>query len=389
MKDYKEYFVAKPVKKDSANVDDYDFHTPNTNEFLRDVLANRYFLQGEDGKSFLMNNKLSDIQYNPNADLAKKIEAFYKKENKTEFEKEFIAKNISDIGDADAFFNNIYGDQAMRNADFTNAKKFYEKAKNFSGIHREYYGYDENGNDLKSLPKDSYNGFNNISDLVFGHNKWESFGSANNETMIPESFVNDFAFIKDNMNKMQLCDAAIELQKIGSGKDEKASQANQLLGNLLYNTSILGYFREIFVMDIDNSNGGKYDFARTASPFEYYYKNYSYSTFIKPDNFDLSMNYYNKALNLSQNKEQKARIVFQLASAEQGKYYQWEAKQAEIPYDSKTWEKDNKKRIDLLDGTKRKDYRKYFAMLKNQYGDTQTAKDLNLGCTYFSYFLKQ
>jgi hypothetical protein len=207
--------------------------------------------------------------------------------------------------------------------------------------------------------------------------------------MIPESFVDNFTFIKDNMNKVELCDIAMQLQNLGSGKDEKASQANQLLGNLLYNTSILGYFRQTFVMDIDNSNGGKYDFAKTASPFQYYYKNYSYGTFIKPDNFDLSINYYNKALNLSQNKEQKARIVFQLASAEQGKYYQWQAKQAEVPYDSKTWEEDDKKRIDLLDGTKRKDYRKYFAMLKNQYGDTQTAKDLNLGCTYFSYFLKQ
>lgn len=389
MRDYKDYFVEKPAKKDSANVYEDEFSRPNTSEFLRDVLANRYFQQGEDGKSYLMNNKLSEIQYNPNADLVKKIEVFYKKANKTEFEKEIISKNMNDVGDIDAFFNNIYGDQAMRNADFANAKKFYEKAKNFSGIKRDYYGYDENGNDIKTLPNGSYDGFNDISKLVFGHNKWESFGSAEDETMIPEPFVNDFTFIKDNMNKIELCNIALELQKIASGKDGKASQANQLLGNLLYNTSILGYFRELFVMDIDNSNGGKYDFARTASPFQYYYKNYNYSTFIKPDNFDLSMNYYNKALNLSNNKEQKARIVFQLASAEQGKYYQWEAKQADVPYGTTNWEEAEKKRIDLLESTKRKDYRKYFAMLKNQYGDTQTSKDLNLGCSYYSYFLKQ
>ena len=50
------------------------------------------------------------------------------------------------------------------------------------------------------------------------------------------------------------------------------------------------------------------------------------TSYIEPDNFDLSINYYQKALKLSSNKEEKARILFQMASAEQGKYYQYEAK---------------------------------------------------------------
>jgi hypothetical protein len=55
-------------------------------------MANRYFLQGEDGKSFLMNNKLSDLQYNPNSSLVKSVEDFYRKPNKTQFEQQIIAK---------------------------------------------------------------------------------------------------------------------------------------------------------------------------------------------------------------------------------------------------------------------------------------------------------
>jgi len=47
-------------------------------------------------------------------------------------------------------------------------------------------------------------------------------------------------------------------------------------------------------MDVDNSNGGKYDFWTTEkeTPYQYYYKNFAYTTFIEPDNFDLSLNYY-------------------------------------------------------------------------------------------------
>jgi hypothetical protein len=91
-------------------------------------------------------------------------------------------------------------------------------------------------------------------------------------------------------------------------------------------------------MDIDNSNGGKYYFGNDESPFRYY-KNYISNVFIKPDNFDLSIQFYTKALQNSGDKEQKARILFQMASAEQGKYYQWEARQPNVSYDDKTGNK--------------------------------------------------
>jgi hypothetical protein len=34
-------------------------------EISSDILANRYFMEHQDAKSFLLNNKLSDLQYNP------------------------------------------------------------------------------------------------------------------------------------------------------------------------------------------------------------------------------------------------------------------------------------------------------------------------------------
>lgn len=396
MKDYAEYFVEKEVKKDTANVNDYDYYgdVPSTADFLKDVMANRYFLQGEDGKSFLMNNKLSDLQYNPNSNLVKSVEEFYRKPNKSQFEQQIIAKNMDSVGNIDAFFNTIYGDRAMRLADFDKAKSYYEKAQKFAGIPRVNYDWTENNGQTitqKQYTPTEYNGFNNISNLVFGHNVWESFQSPDAESMKAENYA-DFPFIKNTMNKLELTDVLIQLKKIGTGNDEKAAKANQLIGNLLYNTSILGYYRQLFVMDIDNSNGGKYYFWNTnnSNPYKYYYKNFLDTSYIEPDNFDLAINYYQKALKLSNNKEEKARILFQMASAEQGKYYQYEAKaQKDFDYSDPKWSEKEDARQKEMDNLKNQKYRTYFAQLKTQYSDTEAAKNLMGSCSYFSYFMKR
>lgn len=397
MKNYAEYFIEKStVKKDSTEINEYDYYgqTPSTAEFLKDVLANRYFLQGEDGKSFLMNNTLSDLQYNPNSSLVKSVEEFYKKQDKTEFEKQIIAKNLNNVGNIEAFFANIYGDRAMKMADFDKAKIYYQKAQKFSGIPRDHYErYNpETGNYEKLVYNGkNYDGFNNIPNLVFGHNVWESFQSSDAESMRAEDY-SVFPFIKTKMNKLELADALTQLKKIGTGKDSKASKANQLIGNVLYNTSILGYYRHLFVMDVDNSNGGKYDFWTTEkeTPYQYYYKNFTYTTFIEPDNFDLSINYYQKALNLSNDREQKARILFQMASAEQGQYYQYEAKhQANIDYADPKWSEKNDAHEKQMAQLKNQKYRNYFTQIKSQYSDTETAKKLMGSCSYFEYFMKR
>ncbi|MDV7698609.1 hypothetical protein N6B72_16905 [Chryseobacterium soli] len=396
MKDYAEYFVEKKeVKKDTAETEGYDDYygpVPSTASFLKDVLANRYFLQGEDGKSFLMSNKLSDLQYNPNSSLVKSVEDFYRKPNKSQFEQQIISKNMDDVGNIDAFFSVIYGDRAMRAADFEKAKSYYQKAQNFVGIPR--INYDWVSSEQPKVPHkygdNEYNGFRNIPSYVFGHNVWESYQSDAATSMENEDY-SQFAFIKPSMNKLELADALIQLKKIGTGKDEKSAKANQLIGNLLYNTSILGYYRQVFVMDVDNTNGGKYDFWNTnqKNPYKYYYKNFMDRTYIEPDNFDLAISYYKKALDASTMKEEKARILFQMASAEQGKYYQYEAKNKPTEnYSDPKWSEKADAYQKQLDDIKNQKFRTYFAMLKSQYSDTETAKNLMGSCSYFGYFMK-
>lgn len=388
MKAYPTLFTEKP-KSDST---DYFYETPGTEDFIRDVLANRYFLQGEDGKSFLMNNNMSDLQYSPNSSLVKKVEEYCHKPNKTTFEKTVVDKNI-DIDNPDSFFSIIYGDGEMRNGNFSNAKTFYAKVQNFKGVPRDFEVWDEKTQTYRPFSYDngSYNGFDNISPLVFGHNVWESFHSAESESMVAENFINQFPFIT-KMNKLQLADALLRLQEMAKGKDAKAAQANQLIGNLLYNTSSLGYFRQLFVMDVDNSNGGKYNFdlPSAESPYQVYYKDFTSHTFIKPDNFDLSINYYQKALDLTADREGKARILFQMASAEQGKYYQWVNDQNRgFDYSDPQWDQKEQAFQDRLAQNKNAKFRTYFTKLKTQFADTQTAQGLMGSCSYYNYFMKK
>lgn len=395
-KNYKEFFVKKATVSQTDSLSDnfgYEvYEMPSTKEFLQDILANRYFLQGDDAKSFLMSNQLSDLRYNPNLELTKKLEVFFNKKNKTLFEQEIIAKNINNVENPKSFFNVIYGDFAMRSGDFEKAKRYYEKGADFSGLPLSEGSYDYNSGEYVKVTDTGklYNGFNNVSDLIFGHNHFVSYGSPENETMKAEKFVSEFPFIKSHMNKLELSEAVLQLKKSAAGKDEKAAKANQLIGNLLYNTSALGYFREVFVMDIDNSNGPKYHFDKTDSPFQFYYKNYSSNVFIKPDNFDLAIGFYKKALDNTSDKEQKAQILFQMASAEQGKFYQYEATNTkEISYADPNWsQKEDDQQRQMLENKNQK-FRTYFTELKKNYSGTETSKELRGNCSYYDYFLKK
>lgn len=386
---YPNLFVEKEQNSDEEN---YEYPVPSTNEFLRDILANRYFLQGEDAKSYLMNNNITALEYSPDVELTKKIEAFFKKPNKTTFEKEVVAKNMESNYKTDNFFNLIYGDHELRNGNISGAQSFYSKIKDFKGLDRmKDEHYDARIGEMVPNINDGteYNGFNNVSPLVFGHNYWESYESPEYITMLEEDFGAEFPQVNDRMNKFELTKVLSDLKKTTNSKDAKGAMAAQLLGNFYYNTSILGYFRHILVMDINNGNGGKYYFDNIKPRYTYYYKNYPNGISIKSQNFNLATEFYKQALTKATDAEQKARILFQLASVEQGNFYQWKSEQPRVSYNTKNWNELVKKQEESFKQTKNEKFRTYFLQLKNNYANTQTVKDLRGSCSYFDYFMRK
>ncbi len=372
MKQYANFFNWKTNKNDYKE-------TTNTTEFVIDILANRYFIQGDLGKSFLMQNKLSDLLAVQDNELTKSVDVFYQKTGKNPFEKKVLMRNIN-IPSPDSLFNLLYGDNAMRNGNFAKALRYYRLINNTDGIVPTTYEYYENGKTIKTTytELEKYDRFNSISNAVFGQNRKEHFNASISHTMTLPIFIRNFDFIKNEplMNKIELAEILVKLQAIAKGDNERAGQANQLIGNMIYNTSKLGYFRQLFIDNFSNGHDWRYGFYKKQQKPSYYYGSgwYRWETLIDGDTFDNAISYYKKALALTKDREQKAIILFQLASAEQGKYYQWQGRQDE--YDE-----------DLFKQIKNDQFRTYFKRLKTDYADTNTVKVLQSNCSYFKYFM--
>ncbi|MBV7440493.1 hypothetical protein KRX57_03600 [Weeksellaceae bacterium TAE3-ERU29] len=353
--------------------------------FIRDILANRYFLQKEYAKSFLMNNTLVELQYVPDLTLTHELEDFYKKKNKTSLEK-FILKNMeTDFftpEQVSAYFQMVYGDYAMQAGDFEKAVQHYEKVTDFRGITRG--GYD---GDYWLPEKGKYDGFHNISPYVFGINNFECFNCGESFTMRLEKENLLPQVPTTSFSKLELAETMLALEQIGKGNDERSAKARELMGNMMYNTSALGYFRELFVQDLTNGNSPKYRFDESKPMFEFYYKNYGFYPYAPKGNFDLAISYYQQALEKTQDKERKAQILFQMASAEQGKYYVWEATQnKDFDYYDPNYDEKMKALQERLNQTKNQKFRTAFSMLKKDYADTQTVENLLRSCSYFNHY---
>ena len=352
-------------------------YTWRTDNFLEDVLANRYYIQKDYAKSFLMSNNITSLENNPDMTLLDALEAFYNKANKNDFEK-YIAKNMypsqsdSKINEANfdmpSYFSNMRGTVYLANGDIEKALASFKKVNPRFSQYRLNWSSD--GKNEYTTFKGQYNGFSGISNSIFGYNKIECF-DCGEDTVMQTDYLKEFPFIKPSMNKLELTEALLELRKTASLGNEQAAKANYLLGNFFYNTTSTGYFRHILRFDQDNAYCEKY---RSTTPINIYsniyFKNYGYSSFFV-NKISVSQQYLEKAYQLSQTPELKARIAFALSKCEQETYY--EKKYGNSYY----WVESD----DILIKN-----RKYFAEL-NKYKNTSFYNDIKTSCLYFNYYV--
>lgn len=353
---------------------EYSWRTDN---FLEDVLANRYYIQKDYAKSFLMSNNVSSLENNPDMSLLDAVEAFYNKANKNDFEK-YIARGMypSTGGtkvneawfDMPSYFSNMRGTVYLANGDIDKALASFKKVNPRFNQYRLYWN--DNGKNEYTVFKGEYNGFSGISNSIFGYNKIECF-DCGKDTVMQIDYLKEFPSIKSSMNKLELTEALLDLRKTASLGNEQAAKANYLLGNFFYNTTSTGYYRHILRFDQDNAYSEKY---RSTTPINIYgniyFKNYGYSSFFI-NKISLSQQYLEKAYQLSQTAELKARIAFALSKCEQETYYEKKYK------DSYYWVESD----DILI----KD-RKYFAEL-SKYKNTSFYNDIKTSCLYFNYYV--
>ena len=315
----------------------------STKAFVLDVLANRYYLQKDYAKSFLLSNKLSVLENNPQLVLLNAIKTFYHQPNKNEWEEYLLSSALAGLDDAEDYMNYLYGIIYLTNGDLEKA------SESFAGT---LY------NSAFVLPSD-----------IFGYNRIECFECANTMDV---DYLADFDFIPAFMNFKELTNVLVSLEKTAQLKNKMAAKANYLLGNFFYNVSEGGYFRHVLHFGTDNGYySGRYGYYKKPDLENQIYFKY-YGNYYEDSN-PIAWKYLEKAYQQTSDNELKARIVFALSKCEQldynissGNMHYW-------------WYYDKGNGILISD-------RKYFKELM-RYKDTKFFDIVQSNCKYFDYYV--
>lgn len=346
-----------------------------SNFFLIDVLANRYFIQKDYAKSFLMSNSISALEWNPQMSILNDIEAFVNKKDKNEFEKHildraypyYVTDEYKTSFDLNGYIQNMKGSIYVMEGNLSKAREAYAKVSSKFRLQRS--AWFQSG--PKTMPfEEGFDGFSGISNRIFGYNEIECFDCSDNMTMGID-YMSDFKFIKSSMNKLDVVDALIKLQKMGESNNELGAKANYLLGNFFYNITNTGYYRHIFRFDENNGNSEKYRFSDKPDIYKnIYFKGYTWNSYFKND-VVTPQTYLEKAYTNAKDSELRARIAFALSKCEQALYYDTNK------VSSYYWL--NSDQILIKD-------RKYFAELA-KYKGTAFYDQVKSNCRYFDYYV--
>ena len=236
------------------------------NSFIGMVLSNRYGLQGEKAKSFLMLRHVKAIEDNPNESLLDDIQSFLNKKKKTQLEEYIAATSTTEMANTNNYLAYVKGVLRLTEGDFKTAKGLFEKQTRLK-----------------------------MSRRLFGHNI-EVYYSGDEKDIMRDDYIADFSFIHDNMTEVEVADALMQLDKIGKKeKGDESAKANYLIANFFYNVSRTGYYRQY--LRFDNNNGFSY---WKYGPDANVYKN----------TLDLSSAYLEKAKKSAEDRELKAHIVY-------------------------------------------------------------------------------
>ncbi len=369
--------------------------------FIIDILANRYLLQGDYGKAFLLQNHLDALEYGRGIAILKDIIKLYHKPQKDAFEK-YVLNNIPPHiynyrkqeytkvphFNFDQYVTQMLGTYYLAKGNFKQALAEFKKV-NDTYQQLRYHTVYRSGKvkqEVEQYAPHQFNGYSHIPRAVFGSNRMVCF-NCNDEEVMETPYITAFPFLKSQMNKRELTEALIKLQQIVQQQGEKSAKAAYLIANFFFNTTTLGYYRQILTFDITNSNGPKFHNYWWVSVDEHnhvlYYKNYADNTMLI-NNFQLPLNYLEKGLTLTQDKELKARLLFTAAKCEQGIFYQKGISEFNRQNKDENYFSDDYQ--DKVRAFKVAHYRPYFKRLKEQYSQTHYYSQLKTNCKYFDYY---
>ncbi len=346
-------FTQKELRYDKWDMGSaYDFRN-----VVLDKIANTYYKNKEIAKAFLVHNDMANATHLHSLELLNDLEKLYNKPNKSKYEEILIAQATSTID----------------LLDYVNYQK---------GI---YYLYQNDPiNALESFKKDKSNlGQMQIPDTLFSNNTIECFNCNSAEVMVDEVYKAElFSFIKPSFSRTELASYLIELQKMTLSETKwKAKLAYYLLGNYYYNISNSGYYRGLLT---DNSNIGHYFFFniygsdRPGEEIIAKGSGYNLSDINEYGKHhfglsNISSQYYEKVIDLSNDKELNARCLFLIAKNGLNSFYNGEIHET---YDMQV---DNYYKMKLPKQNS-------FERLKEDYSNTKFHQMIIDECSYYRYY---
>lgn len=323
-------------------------------EFVIDMLSNRYYIQQDYAKSFMLCNSLRTLEDNPNRALLYAIKEEYEKPGKNTFEQFLLG-----------FFRTGFYDEKLE-AQIT-VPQYIDYMLAFT------YLVEGEPHRAERLFESSGYSKENISSDIFGYNSIECFECDDN---MRTDYLNEFSYIKPSMSELEIAHTIYQLQIEGNETDLKAAKANYLLGNFYYNVSVTGYYRNYLRFGYAGSyRQWFYNEEMKENMFEDQI-NLKYIPTYYDNSVELANAYLEKAYSLARGDEFKARIVFALSKCEQEMHYENLVRTSNLGSWSAWYNKDW---VMISD-------RRYFKELM-KYKKTRFFAEVETNCKYFEYYV--
>lgn len=272
---------------------------------ILDKIGHTYYKNGKIAKAFLVHKKIESTNKLQSLTLLNALEEFYLKTNKSDYEKQLIKVNTSTTIDYLDYINYQKGVYYLYERNPTLALGFFNKNKTYKGV--------------KTIPA-----------KIFSNNIKECFECPENDVMNDQVYkASVFSFIKKEFSRKELAENLIALEKLRHDETQwKVKLANYLLGNYYFNISNTGYYRGLLT---SNGNCCSYNYIKgdkykAADQVIENKKGYNLSDIEghEKDYFGLSstaMDYYQKTIDLSTDKELNARCLYLMAKCELNSFY--------------------------------------------------------------------
>ncbi len=265
-----------------------------------------------------------------------KLKELWELEDKNKMEAYLLQTTFGNTLNVTDYINEKFGSYFLMIHNYTAANLHFKLLpKDYKVNLTSYFGTDDNY---------QFDGYSNIPAYVFSTNYTEGFQFPMTQILTDKTFrKKKFSFIKEEFNKQELAKYIAALKKMELFGDADAAF---LLGNYYYNTSKLGYFRNILIYYSENNACLS---CHTHKLLDEYNK--------------LSYEYYEAALTKEEEKEQKAKITYCIAK--------------NVAYDNVDYynmDKDSPKYHDL------------FNALESEYRTTRFYKEIIKECSQFAYY---